>query len=376
MKILIPAACGIEAVVKRQLDKLGYPNAKAFNGRIAVEGDWFDVARLNLCLRSGERVLVSLAAFKAETFDELFEGVYAVPWEEYLTPRSKIIMDGKSVKSKLGAIKAIGSVAKKAIVRRIIEKRGLNTKLLDESGDRSIIGVSVFEDEVSLTLDTSGEGLHKRGYRSLSYSAPLKETTAAAMIDMSYYFPDRTFADLFCGSGTLPIEAALKALNVAPGIRRAFDFQKWKCVPKTAYERAYEEAKDGEKRGRKLSIYASDISREAISIAEYHAKRAGVREYIAFKEADMRSFTSTERYGVTISNPPYGERLGDDEEVKALYRDLGKVYRSLPDWNFYILTGFSGGFERWFGKRAEKKKKIFNANIECYYYCYPSKKPE
>lgn len=376
MKILIPAACGIEAVVKRQLDKLGYPNAKAFNGRIAVEGDWFDVARLNLCLRSGERVLVSLADFKAETFDELFEGVYAVPWEEYLTPRSKIIMDGKSVKSKLGAIKAIGSVTKKAIVRRIIEKRGLNTKLLDESGDRSIIGVSVFEDEVSLTLDTSGEGLHKRGYRSLSYSAPLKETTAAAMIDMSYYFPDKTFADLFCGSGTLPIEAALKALNVAPGIRRAFDFQEWKCVPKTAYERAYEEAKDGEKRGRKLSIYASDISREAISIAEYHAKRAGVKDYIAFKEADMRNFTSTERYGVTISNPPYGERLGDDEEVKALYRDLGKVYRSLPDWNFYILTGFSGGFERWFGKRAEKKKKIFNANIECYYYCYPSKKPE
>lgn len=376
MQILVPVASGLEAVVKRQLLKLGYPDTRAQNGRIALEGDWSDIARLNVFLRSGERVLLLIGRFPAQTFDELFDGVYALPWEEYLTPHSQILMDGKSVKSKLGAIKASGAVAKKAIVRRIIDKNRLNTHLLDEKGARSVVGISVFEDIVTVTLDTSGEGLHKRGYRSLSYTAPLKETTAAALIDMTYYFPDKAFADVFCGSGTLPIEAAMRSLNIAPGEKRAFDFEKWRCAPKQAILGAREEAKDLRTLDQKIEVYGSDINPEAIKIAKYHAERAGVGKYIRFCVADMKDFRSDSRYGVLLSNPPYGERLSDEEGVKQLYRDFGRMFRSLPDWNGYIFTGFSGGFERYFGKRADKAKKLFNANIECGFYSYWSSRPQ
>ncbi len=374
MKLLIPVAFGLEATVKRQLAKLGYDNAPAFNGRISVEGDWYDVAQLNMFLRSGERVLVEVGKFRADTFDALFDGVYSVPWENYLTPHSRILLDGKSVKSALGAIKASGSVVKKAVIRRLIDKNRLNTRTLDESGARTVVGFSLYENEASITIDTSGEGLHKRGYRTLSCPAPLKETTAAALIDMTYYFPDKPFADIFCGSGTFAIEAAMRSLNIAPGKMRAFDFQKWKCVPKDAYALAAQQARDFEKPDTPVEIYASDISEKAVSAAKYHAERAGVGGKIKFSAADMRSFKCSLPRGVLLSNPPYGERLGESGELGALYRDLGEVYRRLPDWNAYILTGFDG-FERYFGRRAEKVKKICNANIECGFYSYPSSKP-
>lgn len=372
MKLLIPSAYGLEAVVKRQLERIGYPDTRSVNGRVELEGDWSDVARLNLFLRSGERVLIQLSSFKAETFDELFDGVRSINWEDYLSPHARILMDGKSVKSKLGAIKATGGVAKKAIISRMIDKKRLKSKFLDESGERYKVGISLLEDECSVTIDTSGEGLHKRGYRSKAYTAPLKETTAAGLIDLSYYFPDKQFADVFCGSGTLPIEAALKTRNIAPGINRDFDFENWRCAQKGVMAAAKEEALDVMERGRTPRIYASDISENAISIAKYHAARAGVEKDIEFHVADMRAFSSEERYGVMISNPPYGERLSDAEEVKVLYRDLGKTFRALPDWNGYFLTGFPD-FERWFGKSAPKKRKLYNANIECCFYSYPSR---
>lgn len=373
MEILIPVATGIESVVKRQLYKLGYEDTKAINGRIAVNGDFFDIARLNVFLRSGERVLLVLGKFHAESFDELYSGVNQINWEDYLSKHAKILIDGKAVKSKLGAIKASGGIVKKAIANRLVKAYGLHSDYIVESGERVIVGVSIYEDDVTITIDTSGDGLHKRGYRSLAYSAPLKETTAAAMIDMSYYNKDKMFADLFCGSGTLPIECAMKALNIAPGKNRDFDFKNWICTPKNALESALIEAKDLEKLDTKLEIFASDINPKAISIAKYHAKQAGVERYIHFKEMDMRKFTQETPFGVMISNPPYAERLGEVDEVKALYKDLGKVYKSLPDWNMYILTGFKGPFEKIIGKNADKKCRIFNANIECWYYSYLSK---
>ncbi len=373
MKLLIPVAFGLEAVVKRQLKKLGYENAPAFNGRLALDGDWSDIARLNVFLRSGERVLIELAKFKADTFDMLFDGIYSLPWEQFLTPHSQILLDGKSYKSKLGAIKASGSVVKKAIVRRLIDKYRLNTKNLDENGARTIVGFSLYNDEVSVTVDTSGEGLHKRGYRSLAYTAPLKETLAAALIDMTYYFPDKAFADPFCGSGTIPIEVALKALNIAPGLNRDFDCTAWKCTPKGIFESAKEEARDLQKE-QKLEIFAGDISGKAISIAKYHAKKAGVDRHIKFKCADMAAFSSSISRGVMLSNPPYGERLGVGE-VEELYRALGRTFKALPDWNGYFLSGFEG-FERYFGKRADKVKKLYNANIECGFYSYLSSAPK
>ena len=379
MKLLIPVAFGLEQTTKRQLFSLGFDKAPAENGRIEVDGDWNAVAKLNLCLRSGERVLIRLAKFPARTFDELYEGVYALPWEEYLTMDSKILMDGKSVQSALVAVKATGGVAKKAIIRRLSDKLRTHRETFSETGARSIVGVSVFKDEVTITLDTSGDGLHKRGYRSLAYSAPLKETLAAGIIDESFYNPSRDmekpFADLFCGSGTLPIEAALKALNIPPCLNRSFDFESWACAPKSAITLAREEAKDNILHGAKPHIYGADINPEAISIAKYHAKRAGVEKFVRFEVADARKFKTEEKYGVLISNPPYGERLSDEKQVQPLMREFGKAFRALPDWNAYILTSLPQ-FERYFGKTADKKKKLYNANLLCGLYSYFGKPPK
>ena len=379
MKLLIPVASGLEQITKRQLFSLGFTKAPAENGRIEVEGDWLSVARLNVFLRSGERVLIVLQRFPATTFDELYEGFYAIPWENYLTVESKILMDGKSVLSQLAAVKAAGGVAKKAVISRLADKVRTGRKTFSETGARSVVGFSIFKDEVTVTLDTTGDGLHKRGYRSLAYSAPLKETLAAGLIDSTFYNPDKDiekpFADPFCGSGTLPIEAAMKAMHIAPGLQREFDFTRWECAPKGVLELAREEAKSQEKRDVKPVIFASDISPEGISIAKYHAKRAGVEKQIRFSVADARNFSSEQKYGVLLSNPPYGERLSEEKEVRALMGAFGKTFRALPDWNAYILTSLPD-FERYFGKSADKKKKLFNAHLVCGFYSYFGKSPK
>lgn len=371
MRLLIPCAAGVEASVKRQLISLGYGECPAIHGRIHTEGDFSDVARLNVFLRSGERVLIELGSFPAATFDELYNGVFALPWEEFFTAHTCIRMDGKAYKSKLGAIKAAGGIAKRAIVDRLRERLGVRT--LDERGERAIVGVSLFEDVASITLDTSGEGLHKRGYRTLAYEAPLKETVAAAMVESSIYRAGKPFADLFCGSGTIPIEAALYALKIAPNLTRTFDFTAWKCTP-NVLPAAQQEARDMIDRTARPQLFASDLSPDAVSIARYHAKRAGVEAYIRFAVSDMRNFTSTERYGVLISNPPYGERL-KEADLFSLYRDFGKMFRALPDWSCYFLSGYENA-ERAFGGRAEKRRKLWNANIPCGFYGYLGAKPE
>ncbi len=379
MQLLIPVAFGQEQTTKRQLYTLGYEKAPADNGRILVEGDWADIAKLNVGLRSGERVLIKLAQFPAKTFDELYEGVYSIPWENYLSIDSKILMDGKSVQSALAAIKATGGVAKKAIICRLADKVKTGRKTFTETGARTIVGVSLFKDEATITIDTSGEGLHKRGYRTLAYAAPLKETLAAGIIDESFYNPEKDegkpFADLFCGSGTLPIEAAMKALRIAPNANRTFDFEKWICTPRGVGDKAREEAKDNIRWEAKPCIFGGDINPDAISIAKYHAKKAGVEKYIRFAVADARSFTSSQKYGVLISNPPYGERLLDAKEVQNLMKGFGATFRALPDWNAYVLTSLPE-FERWFGKSANKKKKLYNANLLCGLYSYFGKPPK
>ena len=379
MKLLIPVASGLEQTVKRQLFKLGYEKAPAENGRIEVEGGFADIARLNIFLRGGERVCLQVGKFPATTFDELYEGIYAIPWEEYLTRDSKILMNGSSHLSQLVAIKAAGGVAKKAIIRRLADKLKTNGKTFPETGARTVVGVSIYRDEATITIDTTGDGLHKRGYRTLAYTAPLKETLAACLIDNTFYNPDadeeKPFADPFCGSGTLPIEAAMKALNIAPGLHRSFDFENWTFIPSSYSTHAREEAKDNEKRERKVQIFGSDISPEAISIARYHAKQAGVENYIRFSVLDARKFTSKTPYGVLLSNPPYGERLLDTTAVQTLMREFGKTFRTLPDWNAYLFTSLVG-FERYFGKNADKKKKLSNANLPCELYSYFGKPPK
>ena len=376
---MIPVAAGLEQTVKRQLNTLGYEKCPADNGRIAVEGDWLDVARLNVFLRSGERVLVKVAQFPATTFDELYESMYAVSWENYLEMDSLILMDGKCQQSVLGAIKACGGVAKKAIISRLADRKKTGRKTFTENGARTVVGFSIYRDQVTVTIDTSGDGLHKRGYRTLSVAAPLKETLAAAILDNTFYNPERDsekpLADPFCGSGTFPIEAALKAWNIAPGAKRSFDFERWNFVPKTYIERAREEAKDGERRERTVHIFGSDLNPKNVEIAKQHARQAGVADAIRFSVGDARNFSCELPYGVLVCNPPYGERLSDEREVQTLMRDFAKAFRALPDWNAYILTSLPE-FERWFGKTANKKKKLSNANLVCGLYSYFGKPPK
>ena len=374
MEICVTSASGIEAVTKRELYKIiGKEDLSAINGRIKFEGDESDVAKCNLNLRTGNRVEIVLGGFKAETFDDLFEGIKAIPFEEYICRDGKIIVNAKSVQSKLFAYSAIQSVSKKAICERLCEKFGVNE--LNESGARYKIEVAALKDYVTVTLDTSGDGLHRRGYRGLVGEAPLKETLAAALVELSVWNKTRPFADLFCGTGTIPIEACMIALNIPAGLNRSFDFQNWKRFDKKIFDRAAEEAKANIVTDADLRISGFDIDDKQLKLARKHAELAGVDKYIHFQRADMRDFSSRFSHGVIISNPPYGERLSDRKEVEKLYRDYGKKVASLDDWCAYTLTPVDD-FERLFGKKADKKRKIYNGKIECCYYSHLAPPPK
>ncbi len=374
MEICVTSASGIEAVTKRELYKIiGKEDLSAINGRIKFDGDESDVAKCNLNLRTGNRVEIVLGGFKAETFDDLFEGIKAIPFEEYISRDGKIIVNAKSVQSKLFAYSAIQSVSKKAICERLCKKYGVNE--LNESGARYKIEVAALKDYVTVTLDTSGDGLHRRGYRGLVGEAPLKETLAAALVELSVWNKSRPLADLFCGTGTIPIEACMIALNIPAGLNRGFDFQNWKCFDKKIFDRAAEEAKANIVTDADLRIGGFDIDDKQLKLARKHAELAGVDKYIHFQRADMRDFSSRFSHGVIISNPPYGERLSDRKEVEKLYRDYGKKVASLDDWCAYTLTPVDD-FERLFGKKADKKRKIYNGKIECCYYSHLAPPPK
>lgn len=374
MEICVTSASGIEAVTKRELYKIiGKEDLSAINGRIKFEGDESDVAKCNLNLRTGNRVEIVLGGFKAETFDDLFDGVKSIPFEEYISRDGKIIVNAKSVQSKLFAYSAIQSVSKKAICERLCKKFGVNE--LGESGARYKIEVAALKDYVTVTLDTSGDGLHRRGYRGLVGEAPLKETLAAALVGLSVWNKSRPLADLFCGTGTIPIEACMIALNIPAGLNRGFDFQNWKCFDKKIFDRAAEEAKANIVTDADLRIGGFDIDDKQLKLARKHAELAGVDKYIHFQRADMRDFSSRFSHGVIISNPPYGERLSDRKEVEKLYRDYGKKVASLDDWCAYTLTPVDD-FERLFGKKADKKRKIYNGKIECCYYSHLAPPPK
>lgn len=374
MEICVTSASGIEAVTKRELYKIiGKEDLSAINGRIKFEGDESDVVKCNLNLRTGNRVEIVLGGFKAETFDDLFDGVKSIPFEEYIDRDGKIIVSAKSVQSKLFAYSAIQSVSKKAICERLCKKYGVNE--LNESGARYKIEVAALKDYVTVTLDTSGDGLHRRGYRGLVGEAPLKETLAAALVELSVWNKLRPLADLFCGTGTIPIEACMIALNIPAGLNRGFDFQNWKCFDKKIFDRAAEEAKANIVTDADLRIGGFDIDDKQLKLARKHAELAGVDKYIHFQRADMRDFSSRFSHGVIISNPPYGERLSDRKEVEKLYRDYGKKVASLDDWCAYTLTPVDD-FERLFGKKADKKRKIYNGKIECCYYSHLAPPPK
>lgn len=370
LNIEVAVASGIEAVVKRELLRLGYEPSGANLGRIEFEGTFEDVLRANVFLRSANRVRIELSKFKAETFDELFDGIFAMRWQDVLTKDAKIVVDAKSVKSKLFALSAVQSIVKKAIISKLSTVYNCS---FNESGAAYCIEAAIVDDVVTVTLDTSGEGLHKRGYRTYLGDAPIRETLAAAMIQLSVWNPDRPLIDPFCGSGTIPVEASLIGLDIAPGMNRNFACEQFANAPKVR-EKVQEEALQRIKRDRQLHISGFDINKDAIKLAFKHAERAGVKDNIHFQVQDMRDLSSKYAHGVIITNPPYGERLMKEDELKALYRDFGKVTAKLDEWCVYAITSYRA-FEKYFGRRADKVRKLYNSELECNFYQYLASPP-
>ena len=371
LKIEVASASGIEAVTKRELIRLGYEPSGANYGRITFDGTYTDVLRANVFLRTANRVRIVLGEFRAETFDELFDGVSAVEWASILPRDAKIIVNAKSIKSKLFALSATQSVVKKAIINSL--SSAYHCKL-EESGAAYDIEVAIIEDIATLTLDTTGEGLHKRGYRIYLGDAPIRETLASAMILLSVWNPDRQLIDPFCGSGTIPIEAAFIGLNIAPGMNRNFACEKFLNAPNVR-DIVQAEAESQINRNRMLKISGFDINPEAVKLAIKHANRAGVQDKIHLQTMDMRDVSSKLSHGVIITNPPYGERLMTEAELKVLYADFGKMTKKLDEWCVYAISSYKA-FEKYYGKRADKVRKLYNSELECNFYSYLGKAPE
>lgn len=364
-KLVATSAMGLEAIVAQEVQDLGYKTTVE-NGKVYFEGDETAIARTNLWLRVADRVKIVVAQFPARTFEELFENVKAVEWEKYLPVDASFPVSGKSVKSKLFSVPDCQAITKKAIVERLkfaYKRLGF----LDESGATYKIEVSILKDEATLTIDTSGAGLHKRGYRQLQVEAPLKETLAAALVKISKWNPNRPFADPFCGSGTIPLEAAMIGQNIAPGYNREFISEEWSWMKAKIWDDVRNEADAIANYDQPLEIIGSDIDHRMVQIAQENALEAGFGEIITFKQMQARDFTTSLLDGVMIGNPPYGERIGEVEVIEQVIRDLGKVMENYPTWSVYMLSSMEN-FEELYGKRATKKRKLFNGFIKTDYY--------
>jgi len=369
--IIATAAFGLESVVVRELKKLGYEDVIVENGRISFTGDERAIARCNIWLRTADRVLIETARFKATDFEELFQGTLKVPWENIIPNDGKMHITGKTVRSKLFSLSACQSVVKKAVIEAM--KRKYSFSEFPETGPVYKIEVSLMKDVVSLTIDTTGPGLHKRGYRQDAGEAPLRETLAAGIILLSGWRPDRILADPLCGSGTIAIEAALIGKNMAPGLKRSFVSETWWQMPEHVWHSARTEAQE-QINDASFQILASDIDALVLRKARGNAERAGVADLIAFQKLSMDQFRSRKKYGYIICNPPYGERLSEETEVKQLYKTMGETFSQLDAWSFFILTTHSA-FERSFGKKATKNRKLYNGMLQCYLYEYFGPKP-
>ena len=367
LQFAIPCLLGLESLVGDEVKKLGLADIRVENGRVLCRGEERDLARLNINLRCGARVLLVLASFRATDFETLFQGTRAVRWEDWVPREGEFPVTGYSINSTLHSVPACQSIVKKAVVERLGAAYGLEK--LPETGKRYQIRFSIMKDEVMLCLDASGEGLYKRGYRAVGVAAPLKETLAAAMVKLSHYNGRDPFCDPFCGSGTIPIEAALIAKNRAPGLDRRFDAQRWEFLPGQVWMDAADEAQDKEFHGQ-YDIWGGDIDPRAVDIARDNARKAGVDDCIRFEVADAAKFHRDSQYGQLVTNPPYGERLLERQEAEELYRMLGKVWKTLPDgWRTLVLSSHTE-FERAFGRPADKKRKLYNGMIKCDVFMY------
>lgn len=374
--LIATSTFGLEGVVAQELRDLGYEDIVVDNARVLFSGDERDIARCNLWLRTADRVIIKMTEFKAETFEELFQGTLAIEWGDFIPSNGKMHVVGKSIKSKLFSVSDCQSIVKKAIVEAM--KRKYNKSWFDEDGPVYKIEVALLKDIVTLTIDTSGAGLHKRGYRELAGEAPLKETLAAALVLLSRWEPSRILADPLCGSGTIPIEAALIGKNIAPGLYREFASEEWPQIPKRIWDEVRNEAKE-KINDLEFRILASDIDGGILKTARGNAQKAGVDNLVAFQKISFEEFSSKKKYGCIISNPPYGERLGEIRQVERMYKKMGEVFSNLDTWSYFILTSHPE-FQRIFGRKADKNRKLYNGKLQCYYYQYfgplPKKKWE
>ncbi len=373
-RIIVATAFGMEATCKREMLALGYEKLQVENGRIEIDGSFADIAKLSIWLRTAERIKIKIAEFRAETFTELFDGTRTVNWSDFVPKGGAFPVDAKSVKSKLFSLSDCQKIVKKAMAESLKEVR--NEDWLDESGSLYRFEVSMLNDIATITLDTSGPGLHKRGYRKLVGSAPIKETMAAAMIDLSYWNKDRLLLDPMCGSGTFPIEAALIARNIAPGLNRTFTAETWGNFPVDVWKKERTEAKKQIDFDTELQLYGYDYDPETIEIAKINADDAGVLEDIVFEQKDFLALGPKLPwdYGVMITNPPYGERIDKRDEAIQIYRKFGELMSDNPTWSYYLLTS-NEDFEGAAGKKSDRKRKMFNGNIRVDYYQYYGPRP-
>ena len=359
-QLVATSAMGLESIVAEEVQNLGY-ETRVDNGKVYFEGDETAIARCNLWLRVADRVKIVVAQFPATTFDQLFESTKKIEWERYLPVDASFPVSGKSVKSKLFSVPDCQAIVKKAIVERM-KFHYKRLGFLDESGATFKIEVSILKDLATITIDTSGAGLHKRGYRTSQGEAPLKETLAAALVKISKWSPNRPFVDLFCGSGTIPLEAAMIGQNIAPGYNREFISEEWNWFKSKIWDEARDEADSLANYDQELMIYGSDIDHRMISIAESNAIEAGFGDLIQFKQMQATDFTTKLTDGVIISNPPYGERIGEKETIEQVIKNLGLVMKNYPTWSVYMLSSMEN-FEELYGKKATKKRKLFNGFI-------------
>ncbi|RYL92127.1 class I SAM-dependent RNA methyltransferase [Sporolactobacillus sp. THM7-4] len=364
-------AMGIESVTADELRKLGFSDVTVENGKIIFPADPIDICRTNLWLRTADRIRLRIGEFKALTFDELFEQTKKLPWADFLPKNAAFPVTGKSQKSRLHSVPDCQAIVKKAVVESM--KKRYHEEWFPEDGPVFKIQVALNKDVAELSIDTSGAGLHKRGYRKLHNLAPLKETLASAMIYLSRWTPDRPFTDPFCGSGTLPIEAAMIGQNIAPGFNRSFVSEDWPLFTAGEWDLARNEAEDLANYDQMLAVSGSDIDHQMIDLSEHNAMEAGLSGLISFKQMRVADFTTKMEYGCMIGNPPYGERMGSRKEIEQICRDLGRLFKENVTWSFYFISSFED-FESYFGRHASKKRKLYNGRIRTDYYQYFGRK--
>ena len=372
LALMATTAFGLEAVVSRELEALGYAERTVSDGRVEFTGDVEAICRANLWLRSAERVLVKLAEFEALDFGVLFDRVVELPWSEWLTEDAAFPVRARSARSQLASEPDCQAIVKKAVVESL--KRTWPRDWFEETGPEVAIDVSLRKDRVTVALDTSGAGLHRRGYRTWAGSAPLRETLAAALVQLSYWKPGRPLADPCCGTGTILLEAVLLGQNRAPGLEREFAAEAWPRVPTGTWSRAREEARDLVRELPDAPILGTDIDSRPLRLARRNAEQAGLAGVVHFQQKPLAEFSSSRQYGCLITNPPYGERMGERDEVEALYRQLAGVIEPLETWSTYVLSGHRQ-FEQLFGRRADRRRKLYNGRIECTYYQFQGPRP-